>query len=676
MSGNESDDLQKFQVGLSNSQLNNLMKGAPFQMNHDQLTASGSGVHRVELHLGKKDFKRLLTNVKNKKGFRFNKNIVRGHGILSSAGRFAQKYIPKSLVKAGLAGAATAAGTFLGNPAAGAMAAPLIHKGVDAAYNYKFKEPKHHHSRYDDDDDEEDYEPPPPRRRAPPPRHRPVYDEEDDYEPPYRAAPPHSDYHGFHTGRGFLGENYNKDATDWLLKHPNTSWTDNPYNKKYLNKGSGILLKKKRGKLVKGSAEAKQWGREMRERRKGGNIFDDIKNTFSSSGPIAQAFQPGGSAEQAGKKIASVLIHQGIPATAGLIGSTLAEALMPEGGPVSGFVGNQIGQALGKQGADALGNATGYGLKEDYENRVRLNRARMGYKPGNAKEGDGIGDDIVGAYNNARQTLGVGVVEKLKDFIGAKQIDNARKLLHLAIRKKLGKGFLQDVQNTGNDALHSVGLGFLQDIQNTGNDALHSVGLGFLQDVQNTGNDALHSVGLGIDRKHKKLVQVIKGRGERLVDQKASIKEIVDFFKNELPSIFKYGDGERAIDQQFSVKDVVNFFKTELPDLFKSGGRLSRATTIARRVKRWKLNKERGGAVMKNADGSLSYSGSDDPIWARGHPFHSPNIPVEGGSFHRGVPQPIVSHLTNERIQSSGLLRHQRGSKNGLIHGGSFLPMG
>ena len=63
------------------------------------------------------------------------------------------------------------------------------------------------------------------------------------------------------------------------------------------------------------------------------------------------------------------------------------------------------------------------------------------------------------------------------------------------------------------------------------------------------------------------MIKEIKGRGERLVDQKASIKEIVDFFKNELPSIF--GGGERAIDQQFSVKDVVNFFKNELPDLFK-----------------------------------------------------------------------------------------------------------
>ena len=95
---------------------------------------------------------------------------------------------------------------------------------------------------------------------------------------------------------------------------------------------------------------------------------------------------------------------------------------------------------------------------------------------------------------------------------------------------------------------------------------------------------------------------------------------------------------------------------------------------------------------MKNPDGSLSNSGSDEPNWLMnkniGVPswakpiggqngiFHRPNLPVEGGAFVHGVPQPHISNSTSERIQTLGLLRHHRGSKNGLIHGGSFLPLG
>jgi hypothetical protein len=63
-------------------------------------------------------------------------------------------------------------------------------------------------------------------------------------------------------------------------------------------------------------------------------------------------------------KLPSTLIHKGIPVVSGVIGSTLASALVPEGGPVSGFVGNQLGRQVGNKIADEVGKKTGYGFKK------------------------------------------------------------------------------------------------------------------------------------------------------------------------------------------------------------------------------------------------------------------------------------------------------------------------
>ena len=51
-------------------------------------------------------------------------------------------------------------------------------------------------------------------------------------------------------------------------------------------------------------------------------------------------------------------------------------------------------------------------------------------------------------------------------------------------------------------------------------------------------------------------------------------------------------------------------------------------------------------------------------------------IPVQGGALRRGVPTPLYTNETMGRIATHGLLDHQRGSRNGLLHGGSFLPLG
>ena len=47
-----------------------------------------------------------------------------------------------------------------------------------------------------------------------------------------------------------------------------------------------------------------------------------------------------------------------------------------------------------------------------------------------------------------------------------------------------------------------------------------------------------------------------------------------------------------------------------------------------------------------------------------------------GGSLVRGAPRPLYTRQTTDRIMTHGLTSHQAGSRNGLVHGGSFLPLG
>jgi hypothetical protein len=62
--------------------------------------------------------------------------------------------------------------------------------------------------------------------------------------------------------------------------------------------------------------------------------------------------------------LASALVHQGIPIVTGAIGAAGAEALAPEGGPVSGFLGRQAGKYVGNQIANKIGQKTGTGIKK------------------------------------------------------------------------------------------------------------------------------------------------------------------------------------------------------------------------------------------------------------------------------------------------------------------------
>ena len=98
---------------------------------------------------------------------------------------------------------------------------------------------------------------------------------------------------------------------------------------------------------------------------KGGDIFSDIGNAFDpNKNGVAQAFSPGGPAEDFGKTIASELIHQGIPITVSTIAAAAAAAAQP-GNPLAPMVGSYAGQKAGEALAGYVGDQTGYGIVSD-----------------------------------------------------------------------------------------------------------------------------------------------------------------------------------------------------------------------------------------------------------------------------------------------------------------------
>ena len=47
-----------------------------------------------------------------------------------------------------------------------------------------------------------------------------------------------------------------------------------------------------------------------------------------------------------------------------------------------------------------------------------------------------------------------------------------------------------------------------------------------------------------------------------------------------------------------------------------------------------------------------------------------------GGNLLRGAPRPLYTQKTTDRIMTHGLSKKMVGNRNGLVHGGSFLPLG
>jgi hypothetical protein len=88
-------------VFLTTQQKNKMASGKTFQLSASQLQA-GSGKHNVDIEMSTKDYKQLVKNVGNNKGYRFSADKVMGSGFFKDIGKvIAKKVAPKNLDKIG-----------------------------------------------------------------------------------------------------------------------------------------------------------------------------------------------------------------------------------------------------------------------------------------------------------------------------------------------------------------------------------------------------------------------------------------------------------------------------------------------------------------------------------------------------------------------------------------------
>jgi len=80
-----------------------------------------------------------------------------------------------------------------------------------------------------------------------------------------------------------------------------------------------------------------------------------IKSVLNKAGKYITAKKGG---------LASTLVNRGIPAITGGLGGAAAMMIAPEGGPVSGLVGSQLGALGGRYASQAIDNSAGTGMKK------------------------------------------------------------------------------------------------------------------------------------------------------------------------------------------------------------------------------------------------------------------------------------------------------------------------
>ena len=100
-----SEEKHTVEVFLNAPQFLKYKKGKAFQLSNAQLQAD-SGKHKVDIHLAKKDYRKLLLSIKNGKGFRFTEKNVKGGSLwgsfksgLSKAASFVKNNVSKEDVK-------------------------------------------------------------------------------------------------------------------------------------------------------------------------------------------------------------------------------------------------------------------------------------------------------------------------------------------------------------------------------------------------------------------------------------------------------------------------------------------------------------------------------------------------------------------------------------------------
>jgi hypothetical protein len=88
-------------VFLTSAQKNKLQSGKTFQLSASALQA-GSGKHNVDIEMSTKDYKQLVKNVGNNKGYRFSADKVMGSGFFKDIAKTVGKKVAKKVAEKGL----------------------------------------------------------------------------------------------------------------------------------------------------------------------------------------------------------------------------------------------------------------------------------------------------------------------------------------------------------------------------------------------------------------------------------------------------------------------------------------------------------------------------------------------------------------------------------------------
>ena len=298
-------------VYLTSPQFLKYKKAHTFQLTNSQLQAD-SGKHKVDIHLGKKDYKKILTAIKNGKGYRFShKNVVGGSlwgsfkKGLSTIGNFVKNNVSKDDVKSVLKQGVE----MVAPDSVKEIAKRSVDKVVDYGYDdsNKGKSLKEH-----------------------------ALSLANDLQPELQDA-------GVQAGQKIIDKVKEKLQGDGIKKFKKGSQEAKVHMariramRKSKSVGGSITMDDGVRDLVprsirpiKGSPEMKERMASLRAFRKtkGAGFWDDIS---------------------------SKLIHVGIPTLGHLAGEVL-------GGPAGAMVGEEIGNI----GADAIGNLTGRGLRNNF----------------------------------------------------------------------------------------------------------------------------------------------------------------------------------------------------------------------------------------------------------------------------------------------------------------------
>ena len=308
--------METIQVFLTTAQKRNFEHGKAFQLSSSQLQET-TGKHHVEIHLSAPHYHKLMKNIKGHKGFRFTPEIVLGGSILSSlgkaaksVGRFIAHNVSKDAVKSGLNGLAMVGSTALGHPELGALASHGINMAVDAGYGHHDKSVSMRDHAMNTARDIGHHYAPQAEQYAQ--HHHPHA-----YQAYQVGRQIHSDYQGY-GGRG-VGKSkearvhpvpprsaLGSSSYDTIPQPPppsggrrrslqppsaGTPPLMRPDFPDVMPSASGKGLKKRGGKLKKGSAEMKEKMARLRSMRKGGDILGNLRKAFDpKQNGVAKAF--------------------------------------------------------------------------------------------------------------------------------------------------------------------------------------------------------------------------------------------------------------------------------------------------------------------------------------------------------------------------------------------------